>query len=229
MQTQSLSEKANRGTSYQPAQARGGRLIIVVGGIPHSRRGAGSVIFHGYGQEGLKQAGFDILAVLLLSPANSEEDLAAYRAGMEGPAFRIITCRSPHFWRTTRVGHFFDHQAVARLRSEVEGFQPDYTFCLDFASAWAVEGWRLGRRTAWLGDLNFQTFWYHAVYARGRGYQRSWWPPAWSMARIFVEAPVCQGIKAFCECHRIGQILRKGIGENRHIRHLYSISLASRS
>lgn len=146
------------------------RVLVVVGGIPHPTIGASLVLYHAY-IDGLRRAGFSILNLLLLQPDNSTEaGLAEYRAAMgDDPAFRIHVCRSKRFVTTTRTHHRLDTAALAPARAEIEAFQPDVTLCLDFASAWAIEGWSVGRRVVWLGDLNFQTFLHHALYARREG------------------------------------------------------------
>jgi glycosyltransferase involved in cell wall biosynthesis len=47
----------------------------------------------------------------------------------------------------------------------IEQFRSDLFLCFDIASAAMLEGVAPpGTRVVWLGDLNFETFWYHAVY-----------------------------------------------------------------
>lgn len=148
----------------------GARILVVVMGVPHPSVGASSVLFHWY-IEGLRRAGFRILNLLLLQPNNSDEaELEAYRVRMgDDENFRIVACRSSCFVKTNRYRHAFDHAALEPFRAEVEAFKPQATLCLDFAGAWGVKKWLVGNRVVWLGDLNFQTFLHHALYARREG------------------------------------------------------------
>lgn len=141
------------------------RMLIVVGGVPHPTEGASSVLYFHYIDE-LRRAGSDILNLVLLQPDNSDADrLSEYRRRMnEGDGFSIITSSSRQFVRTSRFFHAFDHAALSPVRPTIEDFQPEVTLCFDFASAWAIGGWNVGRRVVWLGDLNFETFLYHALY-----------------------------------------------------------------
>ncbi|MBI3444200.1 MAG: glycosyltransferase [Magnetospirillum sp.] len=151
----------------------GARILVVVGGVPHPSVGASVVLYHHY-IEGLRREGYRILNLMLLQPDNSDEaGLDEYRARLqEGEDFQIVTCRSPRFVQTSRYRHAFDHAALTPVRAQIEAFQPQVTLCLDFASAWAVEGWSVGSRVVWLGDLNFQTFLHHALYSLKEGEAR---------------------------------------------------------
>lgn len=145
------------------------RIVVVVGGIPHPSIGASVVLYHYY-LRGLKDAGFEILNILLLQPdTSSDAGLAEYRRELESPDFHVLPVYSPSFVRTNRFGHRFDHAALKDARRQAEAFGADATLCLDFPSAWAVEGWRIGRRVAWLGDLFFQNYLLHALYGRSEG------------------------------------------------------------
>lgn len=150
------------------------RVIAVVGGIPHRSIGASLVLYHYYLQ-GLKDAGFEVLNILLLQPDNvTSEGVAEYCREMEGPEFHVLACYAPRFVRTNRFGHRFDHGALKEVRRQAEAFGADATLCLDFPSAWAVDGWQVGRRVAWLGDLYFQNYLLHALYARSEGEGGFW-------------------------------------------------------
>ncbi|WP_096701963.1 glycosyltransferase [Magnetospirillum sp. 15-1] len=149
------------------------RLLIVVGGVPHPTEGASVVLFHKY-IDGFRQAGYDILTLILAQPDNARpERLAEWRAAMEGPKFQVRVAHSPAFVHSGRRRCTFDHAALAPVRAEIEAFRPDAALLFDLASAWAMDGWSIGRRTVWLGDLNFDTYLYHTRYARREG-QGNW-------------------------------------------------------
>lgn len=149
------------------------RLLVVVGGVPHPTQGASVVLFHHY-IDGLRRAGHQILTLILAQPNNSSaEALARWHADMDGPNFRTLVAKSPEFVHSGRLKCDFDHKTVDACRTEVEAFAPDGALLLDIASVWAVDGWSIGRRSVWLGDLNFDTYLHHSLYAIREG-QGNW-------------------------------------------------------
>lgn len=123
-----------------------------------------------------KREGFRILNLLLLQPSNhTEEDLREYRRKVETPgAFEVLPCRGRQFIRAARWGVELDREAVSEgVRCAAE-FRPDAVVCFDLLCAWVgslVDG---GAKVAWLGDLNFRTEWYHALYAARERWAECW-------------------------------------------------------
>jgi glycosyltransferase involved in cell wall biosynthesis len=149
----------------------GQRLVIVSPGIPHVSRGASTVLFYHY-IVGLKQSGFRIMNLLLLQPDNStEEDVAAYeREIADGEAFTVLPCRADSFVLSRRGDIRFNGPAVAGAVAQAARFEPDAVLCFDLLSAWVGIQIVNSTKVAWLGDLRFQTEWYHAWY----GIKESW-------------------------------------------------------
>ena len=119
----------------------------------------------------VKNAGFNVLNLLLIQPDNSSDaGLAAYRAGLEEPdRFEILPCRSPHFVITRRGRHRLDTSALEAVRERVLAFNADAVLALDILAAWAVMDLPIRNKIVWLGDLNFQSHWYVTIYARREG------------------------------------------------------------
>jgi glycosyltransferase involved in cell wall biosynthesis len=147
------------------------RLVVISPGIPHESRGASTVLFYHY-IAGLRRSGFRIMNVLLLQPDNStEEGLAEYEKQMaDGERFTVVPCRTNSFVVWKRLGFRLNTAAVGAAISRAEGFQPDAVLCFDLLSAWVGARIDRGAKIAWLGDLRFQTEWYHTWY----GIKESW-------------------------------------------------------
>lgn len=149
----------------------GRRLVIISPGIPHESRGASTVLFYHY-IAGFKRTGLRIMHVLLLQPDNSTEDgLVEYERKMaDHERFTVVPCREDSFVVSTRLGFRLNTSAVAAVVKEAEGFRPDAVVCFDLLSAWV--GARIGHsaKVAWLGDLRFQTEWFHTWY----GVKEAW-------------------------------------------------------
>lgn len=141
------------------------RLAIISPGIPHESRGASTVLFYHY-IAGLKRSGFRILHVLLLQPDNStDEGLTEYTNKMaDRMCFTVVPCRAETFVVSRRTGFRLNRSAVSEGLAEAERFQPDVVLCFDLLSAWVGVHIGAGAKIAWLGDLRFQTEWYHAWY-----------------------------------------------------------------
>ena len=142
---------------------RPGRLLILCPGVPHASKGASLVLFYHY-TAALKQAGFTILNLLLLDPeADDAADLAAYREQMAGENFQIEVCRAGPLVRRTWGGFELVESSVQPAVAAARVFAPQTIFCLDLTCAWLARLVPGVARVVWLGDLNFQTTWHHAV------------------------------------------------------------------
>lgn len=166
------------------------RLVIVAPGIPHESRGASTVLFYHY-ITGFKRAGFRIMNLLLLQPDNAtEEGLEEYQKSMEdAKSFTVVPCRAETFVISKRTGFRLNASAVSQALTNAEEFQPDVVVCFDLLSAWVGAQLRHSAKIAWLGDLRFQTEWYHAWY----GVKESWrnlrdLPIAWVRCRLWQRA-----------------------------------------
>ena len=148
---------------------RAERLLVVSPGVPHRSQGASSVLFYHYIKY-LRDAGFPILNVLLCDPLHEPEEyesiLASYRQELEVPGrFEVAVCRSQGFIRRSPFAIRLDVGGLEPLKERTDAFKPDIALCFDLMSAWAAQAvGTQGPRIAWLGDLNFRTGWYHALY-----------------------------------------------------------------
>lgn len=165
---QTMSETESFATSA--GRGRGRRLLLVAPGIPHSVEGGSSVVYFEY-IKALKRAGFTILNLLLLQPDNaSDKRLEVYRDSLEEPGrFDILPCWSPLFVTSHRLRHRLDTAALDSVHDKITAFNPDFVLSLDILCGWAVADFPLGKKTIWLGDLNFETQWYGTLYARREG------------------------------------------------------------
>jgi glycosyltransferase involved in cell wall biosynthesis len=152
----------------------GKRLLVCSAGVPHERKGASVVLFYHYVAR-LKRDGYVIRHLLLLEGDGwTDADVAVYRGELGATdRFDIVPIRSRRFYSSGRLSHAFDRTAAATVRRQAEEFVPDGILCFDFLAAWLLDGVTVAPRIVWLGDLNFETFWQHALYAARENWRRA--------------------------------------------------------
>jgi glycosyltransferase involved in cell wall biosynthesis len=142
----------------------GRRLAIWSHGVPHPTSGASTVLFWHY-IAGLRAAGFDVLSVVLAEQDGATpEALDEYEARAQEEGVDVVACRAEAFLEERRHVVRLREAAVRPAVEAAAGFQAEASFCLDLVAAWAGRS-APGVRVVWLGDLRFQTVWYHALYA----------------------------------------------------------------
>jgi glycosyltransferase involved in cell wall biosynthesis len=93
-----------------------------------------------------------------------------------------------HAWSAFRPEPF-PEDIAARIRA----FDADVAFCFDIAAAGMVRCLNAGiPLVTWLGDLNFETVWYHALYAAREQWRKVWGLPkaaftAWRWKQYYAE------------------------------------------
>lgn len=113
---------------------------------------------------GLRAAGFEVLSVVLAQPDSSTpESLIEYEALVRTEGIEVAVCRAESFLEERRHVVRLREESLAPALQASAVFRPDASFCLDFLAGWAARG-TPGPRVVWLGDLRFQTAWYHARY-----------------------------------------------------------------
>jgi glycosyltransferase involved in cell wall biosynthesis len=150
-----------------PPIGRGKRAVVVMQGVPHPSEGASTILFFWY-IAALRAAEFDVLNVLLLGEESATDDqkLDSYRSmAATWDRFELLLCRSPKFVVPGIRGIRFDERAFESVAQRIKEFKPDVILSLDITSAAAARRWAGRIKIAWLGDLAFQTWWYHTLYA----------------------------------------------------------------
>jgi glycosyltransferase involved in cell wall biosynthesis len=145
----------------------GKRLLLVFPAVPHPTDGASVIVFYWYASA-LKHAGYEILNLLILSDEKNLSNLNEYRCNIqESDYFRIryLISKDPivsnKIWGPRSINNIL----VQECNQIIDKFSPDILVCFDLISAWATVKCKVKKRIIWLGDLNFQTFWYHGIYA----------------------------------------------------------------
>jgi glycosyltransferase involved in cell wall biosynthesis len=149
------------------------RIACLCEGAPHPRRGASRVLYHLY-VRGLLDAGHSVRLVLL--PQTAEEARAeapdAVALGFpEGASLEVTRLRSFPCFRHALTGARVDTRAEAEALHELETFTPDLLLCFDVLAAGLARRVRCPR-VAWLGDLQFETLWWHTRFAMKEGSRR---------------------------------------------------------
>lgn len=151
-------------TTSQDSRITGARLAIWSSGVPHPTEGASTVLFWHY-ITGLRAAGFEVLHVILAQPDNANpKQLEEYRALAQDAGIEVAVCHDVSFVEEQRHRIDLRSGSLGPGIDAVEAFRPDLTFCLDVEAGWAASV-TPGPRVVWLGDLRFQSLWYHALYS----------------------------------------------------------------
>jgi glycosyltransferase involved in cell wall biosynthesis len=159
------------------------RILVCVPGVPHRSRGASAVLFYHYIAE-LKRAGFQLFCILMTDDAGpGSADLAAFRAELEEAGRCEVALAIED--RPIRFARYSGAMSVASPPADVaeraRRFNAQYALFFDLGTL-ALCGSLAPKahRAVWLGDLNFQTFWLHAVYdARERAARLLKLPKMW--------------------------------------------------
>ncbi len=113
---------------------------------------------------GLRATGFEVLSVVLAQPDNTTSDsLREYEAFARNEGIEVAICRADSFLEERRHAVRLREDSLGPALGAVAAFRPDASFCLDFLAGWAARRAAVPR-VVWLGDLRFQTAWYHALY-----------------------------------------------------------------
>ncbi|WP_395822219.1 glycosyltransferase [Devosia sp.] len=147
------------------AEASLPRILLCSSGVPHPTRGASTVLFFHYAER-LKREGFCVRHILLLEGGDwTDDDVAEYRQTIvaEGQ-FDIAVVRSERFVSEGRLNHMLDASASRKFLAEAASFSPDAVVVFDIIAALLAKPLP-EPKLVWLGDLRFETVWYHAWYA----------------------------------------------------------------
>ncbi|WP_164603352.1 glycosyltransferase [Rhodopseudomonas sp. BR0M22] len=141
------------------------RVVICSLGVPHPREGASLVIIYNF-IEPLRRAGFDILHIVLLEgdSAAAGPALESYRTTVESPHYEIVTVTTRKFVDQGPRAHTIDLSGCSRAIERATKFRADLVIAFDIVPAWVAASIPSRRKLAWLGDLNFQTTYYHGLY-----------------------------------------------------------------
>jgi glycosyltransferase involved in cell wall biosynthesis len=141
------------------------RLLICSAGLPHESEGASVVLYYHYIAR-LKRDGHLIRHIVLLDPSWNDAAVDAYRRKLGSPdAFEVTVIRAARFYRSGRFRPHLDAEAASAVRRHAKAFAPQAILCFDILAAWLLDEVTAAPRIVWLGDLNFETFLYHALYA----------------------------------------------------------------
>jgi glycosyltransferase involved in cell wall biosynthesis len=141
------------------------RIAVWSSGVPDPTEGASTVIFWHY-LNGLKARGAEVLHVVLVQSGNgSEEDVERYRRTLGDQHFRVVTAHAEAFWDADALSVRPRPGASTEAVEAVRHFSPDASLCLDIGPLMIAQQVTGIPTLAWLGDLGWQTTWYHAKYA----------------------------------------------------------------
>jgi glycosyltransferase involved in cell wall biosynthesis len=163
MLTDSIEMRAAQGGgSEQQAKT----ILVITLGYPHPRRGASSVLFYWY-LNALCKSGFRVEHLLLVPPELvSDQAQNEYLDAIDpGASFSVRVFPVPRVMDARRSGlELHACELPSEIGRYVATVEPDATVCFDIMAAEMAQRMRLDRLLIWLGDLSFQTGFYHAYY-----------------------------------------------------------------
>jgi len=113
--------------------------------------------------------------VLLLEDIPDPTEVDAYRKAVEeAGVFEVTIVVHPNSIRAYAWSLQIDSGIQKTLAQISVLFNPELLLCLDLRCAWSAVGCEAHAKIAWLGDLNFQTLWYHALYSYKEGQRPLW-------------------------------------------------------
>jgi glycosyltransferase involved in cell wall biosynthesis len=141
------------------------RIVLCTKGVPDARDGASLVIIYNF-LLAIRAQPFDVLHLVLLDDSPRErEAFEAYRRFAANEHFETLAATTGPLVAQGAREHSIDLSAAAELIERARQFAPDLFIAFDILPAWLGLELPATRKLAWLGDLNFQTTYYHGLYA----------------------------------------------------------------
>ncbi|ABD06239.1 hypothetical protein RPB_1529 [Rhodopseudomonas palustris HaA2] len=140
------------------------RIVLCTFGVPDERDGASLVIIHNFIAP-IRHADVDVLHVVLLdADPKSEEACDAYRAAAGNDHFQIVVARPAKLVTQGATSHRLNRAGTEDAHAAANAFQADLVIAFDILPAWFATTITAPRKLVWLGDLNFETTYYHGLY-----------------------------------------------------------------
>jgi hypothetical protein len=141
--------------------------MVVSPGIPHARIGASLVLFYHY-MKAIKEWGVRTRNHLLIQKENiNEEHLLQYMQEFHDQSqFEVVPLNfDTPIIESNYLRIIINPENHASVTERINDYNPDVLICIDFTSAWLAAEANCRDKIVWLGDLNFQTIWYHEIYS----------------------------------------------------------------
>ncbi|MDD5146862.1 MAG: glycosyltransferase family 4 protein [Candidatus Pacebacteria bacterium] len=163
-------------------------LVCSTGGVPHRTLGASTVIFFNY-LEQLKLRGFEVLHLLVVDAKNENAAvLAEYQKDLaEEGRFKVLVAKMKSLEQLSLSKKIKFGVLSENVIQQLKKFNPEIIFCLDITAAGVLRNYlqeQTKPKIIWLGDLRFQTAWYHLVYSIKEDWRNIiHFPPVWLVSR----------------------------------------------
>ncbi len=166
---------------------QGKRLVVCsFGAIPQKKFGASVVLFYYYIQK-LKDSGFNIIHLLILEDKEECKDrLKVYCDEFEEAGkFHVLSFCPGRISKLKKKLGVSLCVLPREIVKKINQFNPDLSFSFDISANTTLEKYIFCPRVCWLGDLNFQTLWYHALYATKESFIKLFFlPVAWIVSQL---------------------------------------------
>lgn len=152
-------------------------LLFVSQGVPHPSRGASAVLFFSYLQA-LCNAGHEIDHLVISEGASQDGLVQSYRSAIDERQLpvqvqEVVTGRCC----SLKDILFNRHSYIDTVKQSINLPSISQAVCIDIPSALAVKQLPIRHKVVWLGDLRFQTSWFHFAYGLQENPRNLWrWP-----------------------------------------------------
>lgn len=157
-------DKNQPDTTVADAALSGQRIgVLVTGGYPHPTEGASTILFFHY-ISALVAAGANVCCLVVVPKGRRDDGARAFLSKKLGCRAEVCDEESANALEIERFGVRDRAVELSGVVQPLIDFRPDGLLCFDLAAA------ALGRlilcadRVVWLGDLLFDTNWYHFTY-----------------------------------------------------------------
>ncbi len=128
------------------------------------------------------QARYNVLNIILVPDIGSQKSaIDSYHRSLT--LFRYFSIAPVETGKEILIPSRFSIQQNLKVKNQVEGLilnhSAEVLLVFDIAAAAIVESIKIDKKILWLGDLNFQSGWYHFMYALREDWRKHrWWPYA---------------------------------------------------
>jgi len=151
------------------------KIAVVIHGMPHINEGASSVVFYWY-IKGLLEAGYDVNCITIVKkPVDTKVLEKLYMTLEKSGKIKIQTviCDEPITYSSIFGPKEINTELTNSMLNLLNDYSPSKILCFDIIPAWSAKLYQTAEKIVWLGDLNFETYWYHIFYSLERGDYRN--------------------------------------------------------
>lgn len=155
------------------------RVAVITAGVPHPHSGASLVLFYHY-IKSIVDAGNSVLSIVLIESIEREsDDIESYRQAVGELDHFIVSpvVSGGQILQPSRFAISKNLAARKQILKLIDEYRADSVVVFDIQVAALVDGLQVSKRIGWLGDLGFESNWYHFLYGLREDWKTIRWLP----------------------------------------------------